>query len=72
MTLATATSFSCGCKLDRTPSRSSRDIGTGLAASGGPLADGDTEQPDSIVHLTRGHIDLTISTTGPPLPDAAV
>jgi len=47
-------------------------VETGLAASGSPLADGDTERPDSIVHPRRGRIDLTISTTGPLLPNTAV
>ena len=43
----------------------------GLAADGDPLADGGAEG-DSIVHPMRGRIDLTISATGPLLPNTAV
>ena len=41
-------------------------------AYGDPLADGNTEEFDSIVHPVRGRIDLTISATGPLKPNAGV
>ncbi len=43
----------------------------GLLADGSPLAD-ETQEFDSIVHPTRGRIELTIATTGPLLPDADI
>ena len=48
------------------------DTGAGLAAYGDPLADGNTEEFDSIVHPLRGRIDLTISATGPLSPNVGV
>ena len=48
------------------------DADTGLAADGNPLADGNTEELDSLVSPTRGRIELTISTTDPLVPDADV
>ena len=45
---------------------------TGLAADGNPLADGAAEELDDIVHPTRDRIKLTISATGPLLPNAGV
>ena len=43
----------------------------GLAADGGPLAEGGAEG-DSIVHPMRGRIDLTITATGSLKPGVAV
>ena len=49
-------------------------VETGLAADGDtlPWADEDPGEPDSIVHPTRGRIDLAISATGPLQPNAGV
>ena len=57
---------------DLTEAPVSPAVETGLAADGNPLADGTEEVFDSIVHPTRGRIDLAISASGGLLPNAPV